>query len=167
MELTFDREAFLAKPEPPLWGGKAQRTYVYVMRCADAFKVGVAIDVEARRRDIQITNPHSVSVVMFRSFYCRSYAIRVEREVHAILKPRHIHGEWFTGPEADIRGAVVAVYKAMQLLQARYARKRRNEEEEQYRRYLESPEYRAEVEENLAYLENKWRAMENDIPRPV
>lgn len=70
-------------------------TFVYVMACRDAVKIGVAVNVEARRRAIQMCCPDEVTVlatVLQENF---TEARAAEKQMHAVFADRRTFGEWF------------------------------------------------------------------------
>jgi hypothetical protein len=65
-------------------------TNLYAIRCGDAIKFGIAIDVAARLISHQVSSPYKVELVAF----CPALK-RHEKEVHAELAAHRIQGEWF------------------------------------------------------------------------
>jgi len=76
-------------------------TWVYAITCGEHTKIGIATDVEARRRGLQGSNPHKVEVFGHRLFESYSIARRIEAELHAQFAEHRGYGEWFAvDPEA-------------------------------------------------------------------
>src|SRR5262252_6718617 len=72
--------------------------YLYLIECEGHHKIGIARDVEARRRNLQIGCPFQLTVA--RSLHV-SGARWVERYLHGFLAQYAIQGEWFLLP-ADV-----------------------------------------------------------------
>lgn len=70
--------------------GSKQAKFLYFMLCGDAVKVGVAVDPEARVRQIQVGNSEEVSLLA--SFSGMGH---LEAECHTRLLAQHLSGEWF------------------------------------------------------------------------
>ena len=71
--------------------------YVYVMSCGavGAVKIGIAADVETRRRAVQTGNPSLVRVARRFGPWPREQCRAVEAFAHAALQDRQASGEWF------------------------------------------------------------------------
>ena len=59
---------------------------------------------KARRANIQLWNPHPVTLVMYRRVHAPN-ARRYEMAIHRLLKPYRVHGKWFSAPLPVIRKA--------------------------------------------------------------
>ena len=79
--------------------------FVYVMKSsAGLVKVGISIDVERRRRQLESAGGHMVEVVeIFGPFKC---AARLEAAVHQRLASVRAKGEWFSCEPQDACEAV-------------------------------------------------------------
>lgn len=82
----------MARPTP---------TWVYAITCGEHTKIGIATDVEARRRGLQGSNPYPVAVYGHRLFESYPIARSIEAELHAEFAEHRGFGEWFKiEPEA-------------------------------------------------------------------
>jgi len=72
--------------------GKPDTGYVYVLRCGDYVKVGIASNVTARVSSLQTGNPHPVELLMH---WPSETPERDERILHRSLENYHHRGEWF------------------------------------------------------------------------
>jgi len=83
--------------------------YVYGIQCGPFIKVGVAANVAARLRQMQLANPYPLTVVLKRkmkaAFYC-------ERKMHEILAAKAVGREWFCVTPDEVSAAVIvgAIY---------------------------------------------------------
>lgn len=83
--------------------------FVYVMRCEGRTKIGMADDVEKRRRGIQHAVGSPVTLCGKREFLSRKVASAVERSLHSIFAANRLHGEWFTVGAEQAYGALEAM----------------------------------------------------------
>jgi hypothetical protein len=82
--------------------------HVYVIGAkGGAVKIGIARDVEDRRRTLQTGSPHQL-ITAFSVPHAR--ALQVEQLAHQLLADRRLSGEWFN---ADPERAVAAVWEAI------------------------------------------------------
>ena len=76
------------------WTDKA---YIYVIRCNEYYKIGVADNVERRLYELQTGNPYQLEIV---GCYPapRNMCISFEGTLHSIFEQCgfHVRGEWFT-----------------------------------------------------------------------
>lgn len=66
--------------------------FIYIMRCGEFVKVGIARNVKIRLSNIQSSTPYQVQLV--KSFY-HPYARKREHEIHTLFMDYHVRGEWF------------------------------------------------------------------------
>lgn len=88
---------------------EATQTNVYVMACRDAVKIGIATDVERRRRSLQTSCPDEVTVlstVLLASF---AEARATEKRMHAAFAQYRTFGEWFRMPQAPVLDMLATV----------------------------------------------------------
>lgn len=74
---------------------KPTPTHLYVMACLDAVKIGIAVNVEQRRRAIQMCCPYEVTIlasVLLENF---TEARAAEKQMHAMFGGMRTYGEWF------------------------------------------------------------------------
>ncbi len=83
--------------------GKLCNGFVYLMRAGVYVKVGVAVDVEKRRREIQLSNPEEVLVL--HAWPCAD-PYDTEAHIHTRLHKYHVRGEWFKLPLRMVRALV-------------------------------------------------------------
>jgi hypothetical protein len=95
--------------------------YVYIMTSGivtfPRTKVGIAKDPEFRRQTLQIGSPYPVKICQAWWVSTRSNAMRIEREVHRRLDPKHAHGEWFKCVEGTAMKVLHEVLREHGLLQ--------------------------------------------------
>lgn len=79
--------------------------FVYLFGVGSGYiKIGIAKDVEVRRRELQTGNHEEVKVVHVERCADAKAAYLLEVEVHALLHPYRIRGEWFdVSPEQVLR----------------------------------------------------------------
>lgn len=82
---------------------------VYVLSCEGRTKIGLAYDVEHRRRGIEKAVGAAVELHGSRSFLSRNTAGIVERELHAKFASDRLLGEWFNIAPAEALQALAAV----------------------------------------------------------
>src|SRR5258706_1201450 len=66
--------------------------YLYIIKCQDFHKIGIANDVEARLAQLSTGNPYPLEVVVIYAF---DNAEIVERSIHQRYKEIRQRGEWF------------------------------------------------------------------------
>lgn len=73
---------------------------VYIMTVPSGFvKVGIASDPVSRRADLQVGCPEPIQLVCPGDVE-RDDAREIERDIHRMLSPYRIRGEWFRAPLA-------------------------------------------------------------------
>jgi len=65
---------------------------VYIIQCAEFVKIGIADDVAQRLNTLQIGHPVKLKLV---ATFRTNDPFRMERELHNMLGPHHVRGEWF------------------------------------------------------------------------
>ena len=103
-----------------------------------AVKIGVAREPWDRLKGLQIGNHEKLRVVA--AFWGGGNAQLIERTMHDLLKPWHLHGEWFEGKWHEI-------FRACKLAMARADRP------ELWRRYWAF----AKARQNAPRLVNGWK----------
>lgn len=71
-----------------------KKRFIYLMKCHDFYKIGIANNVEERLAGIQTGNPYPVEVVA-KFEVAQSTARRLEKLFHTILGYFRVRGEWF------------------------------------------------------------------------
>lgn len=66
--------------------------YLYLIKCQQYYKIGVASDVESRLAQLSTGNPFPLKVEIVYKF---DNADIVERAIHQKLKSKRVRGEWF------------------------------------------------------------------------
>ena len=74
--------------------------YLYLIRCENFHKIGVAIDVESRIAQLSTGNPFPL---FLDSFYKYENAEFVERAIHQRFSLRRVRGEWFKLDADDLK----------------------------------------------------------------
>jgi hypothetical protein len=71
--------------------------HLYVLGTPDGhYKIGIAKDVDERRRNLQCGSPHPIGIQSKSLISPQGvYAADLEREVHALLAHANVSGEWF------------------------------------------------------------------------
>lgn len=82
----------------------SDKTWLYIIRAGDYFKVGVSKDPERRLKDIQPHCPLFCELWFAESYQTGKEARRVESACHRFLKKERQHGEWFILSHETIRG---------------------------------------------------------------
>lgn len=90
---------------------KPTPTHLYVMACRDAVKIGVAVNVEQRRRSIQQCCPDEVTVLAAVLMANFTEARAAEKQMHAVFAERRTFGEWFRMEPTDALN-MLATFKA-------------------------------------------------------
>lgn len=70
---------------------KKTKGYVYLLSCADKYKIGYSNNVERRMKELD-TRPFSLELV------CKTYsdiAFDVEQRIHKIMSKYNVEGEWY------------------------------------------------------------------------
>lgn len=79
--------------------------FVYVIKCCDFYKIGIARDVPGRVAQLQIGNPFKLKLLMsWRS----PNAELTEETLHELFDAKRERGEWFKLSEPDL--VIVASY---------------------------------------------------------
>lgn len=66
--------------------------FIYVARCGEFLKVGIAGDVERRMSTMKVGNPYPVDLLMH---WCSVHPKWEERQLHIALSDHWHQGEWF------------------------------------------------------------------------
>ena len=71
--------------------------YVYLIgekdhKYVDFYKIGVAKDIERRRKQLQTGNPRGLYIMAYKRFSNPYY---IESRIHFCLSGSHVRGEWF------------------------------------------------------------------------
>lgn len=90
-------------PEP------ARQTCVYLARCGEHVKVGVAHDPVQRMRELNTGTPVEAVLVFERWFATRKIARSIEGRMHRRLQRHHARGEWFKIDLETARAALEAL----------------------------------------------------------
>lgn len=70
--------------------------FVYIIKCHDLVKIGIAASVESRLSSLQTGNPYTLEVL--NSFASREPELD-ERRLHSRFAKYHVRGEWFRIPD--------------------------------------------------------------------
>jgi len=74
--------------------------YLYIIRCNEFYKIGVASDVQTRLAQLQTGNPHRLEVVRYYEFVSPE---PVEKSIHQKFSAKRGNGEWFLLSTNDLR----------------------------------------------------------------
>jgi hypothetical protein len=81
-------------------------TYIYIIGVeGQPLKIGHAVDHKARLAEIQVGNPHKVSVLYTLRVH-RDDVRAIEKHSHYLLRSVHLRGEWFNVSLAMARSMV-------------------------------------------------------------
>ena len=84
-----------------------RRRHVYAVRGAELIKIGSAVNVVARVRDLQIGSPVPLSLIA----HTPIMDAQLEFDIHRRLKEHRQHGEWFRY-EGDVIRVVELIQSA-------------------------------------------------------
>lgn len=87
-------------------------TYVYVIRCGEFAKVGIADCTDARAAALRVSCPYPIEVAARRQYPDRASARAAERECHRALAGQEHTGEWFRLAPSSPVEVVTAHYAA-------------------------------------------------------
>jgi Meiotically Up-regulated Gene 113 (MUG113) protein len=76
-----------------------RKPVVYIVKCNEFYKIGVADDMKSRLINLQTGNPYPIELI-------KTYDVPwVEKEVHEILKMANLHvrNEWFAMNDATLK----------------------------------------------------------------
>ena len=73
--------------------------FVYVMKCGDFFKIGIAIELDNRLNQVQTGNPYIVSLVFALK---HKQAEEIEKKLHCIFNNKRERREWFKLDDKDL-----------------------------------------------------------------
>lgn len=73
--------------------------YVYVMKCEDFYKIGIASRLDDRLNQIQTGNPFQVSIVFGLK---HKKADEIETKLHEIFLTKRVKREWFALEAKDL-----------------------------------------------------------------
>jgi predicted GIY-YIG superfamily endonuclease len=73
--------------------------YVYLLKCQDFYKIGIATDVQKRISGMQTGSPYPIVLVASVEV---DNPLALERELHAAYEHRHHKREWFALTEEDV-----------------------------------------------------------------
>lgn len=72
--------------------------WLYFIACGDNIKVGRAVDIPSRMKELQTAAPGRLLLIA--AFANAGY---LERECHRLLKEQRVYGEWFVFDENVIK----------------------------------------------------------------
>lgn len=78
---------------------------IYVMRCGDKLKIGIAKDPEKRRKTLQTGNAEKIILEWSRE---RADAFHLETHLHQKFSNHRLAGEWFDGNSITVNQIQVA-----------------------------------------------------------
>lgn len=101
------------RPKP-----KRKQSGAYLIRAkeTDFCKIGVAVDIDKRLRQLQQANPHKLELlhVWKREVYCipgvfpqpDKRFLRLEKALHDFVSSKRIHGEWFQLSNVEVEALI-------------------------------------------------------------
>jgi hypothetical protein len=81
---------------------------VYLLRCQNRYKIGIAGNVAARLATLQVSAPFAIEHVAHSQV---DDAAALERELHSAYAHYRIVGEWFELSEADVQDVMQTLQK--------------------------------------------------------
>lgn len=91
--------------------------YLYFIRChsnANCIKIGRAVNPEARLNELQVGNPHDLSLIFAYKLKSAKHSVDAETRVHRTFKYANVRGEWFSADSA-LREFIAALATDMPL----------------------------------------------------
>ena len=73
----------------------ANRSFVYVMRCGNALKIGVSCNPKKRIGDLSVGNPTEITIEALLFVFGKRQAFATERRMHRKFRDSRLRGEWF------------------------------------------------------------------------
>ena len=86
---------------------KLESRYLYVIRCGDRLKIGIAVDCKKRLKTLQTGNADKLILEWSRE---RDDAAQVEAHLHRKFSKHRVGGEWFDGTQITVDEIIVASY---------------------------------------------------------
>lgn len=83
--------------------------YVYLIKCGEFTKIGVATKPESRLAELQVGNPFAISLLKMWKLHSKENAFRVERTLHKTLSKFRALGEWFRLPPEELHYMMGAI----------------------------------------------------------
>jgi hypothetical protein len=75
---------------------------IYVIHCDGYCKIGMAVDPLKRMGDLQVANPHPLSMVWAGGVTTAQPDSVTERQLHAHFAAKRVRGEWFILDDDDL-----------------------------------------------------------------
>lgn len=88
--------------------------YVYLLKCQDFYKIGIATDVHKRISGMQTGSPYTILLVASVEV---DNPLALEKELHAMYSHRHHRREWFALTEEDVN-AIRSLFGAERVIAA-------------------------------------------------
>jgi hypothetical protein len=80
----------------------ASERYVYAIKSGRFIKIGVALSIAKRVRDMRLLNPHEIVVVYRRKMRA---AFHCEKKMHEVLRDKAVGREWFEASVEEVKAA--------------------------------------------------------------
>jgi hypothetical protein len=80
--------------------------YVYVIKCANAYKIGITRFPKNRVKTYKTENPFKIKVIIMEMV--ENYK-ELETYIHDICHHRNLHGEWFTLNKEELRIVLIDI----------------------------------------------------------
>jgi len=93
---TFASKIDILRREPPTTSG------VYIVRCANKYKIGHTTNFARRVKSFKTANPDDIVLEAFIGTENRLQAKRLETALHRVFDAKRIKGEWFLLNEGDL-----------------------------------------------------------------
>ena len=69
--------------------------YLYLLKCQQYFKIGIANDISRRMCEMQVGNPFPISREASLCFASKDAALTAEKSLHGLFSKSAVSGEWF------------------------------------------------------------------------
>jgi hypothetical protein len=79
---------------------KSNIGYIYVIQCANAYKIGITCSPKNRIKTYKTENPFKIKVIIMEKVSDYS---DLETYLHQICSHKNIHGEWFNLNKEELR----------------------------------------------------------------
>ena len=85
------------------------RYYIYIIKCNEFYKIGIANDLDSRISSLQTGNPYILEIYFAKK---HRLAEQLEKYLHNHFIKKQISGEWFKLNENDLKEAknIITIY---------------------------------------------------------
>jgi hypothetical protein len=76
-------------------------SYVYILKCNEYYKIGIAVFPERRIGELQVGNPYELEIVATYKFPKHRVSY-MEKRLHRAFEHWNVRGEWFLLSDAKL-----------------------------------------------------------------